>query len=82
MKVDKLSISLDPALGDDVRAAAERAGMSVSAWLAEAASARLRRQALSDVLSTWQAKHGKITPRELAKARAELGYANTTERSA
>lgn len=74
MKVDKLSISLNPSLGDDVRAAAERAGMSVSAWLAEAASARLRRQALADFLESWQAKHGRITPSELAKARAELGY--------
>jgi len=63
-----------PELGEDVRAAAERAGMSVSAWLAEAAAAELRRQALRDFLSEWQAKHGKITATELAKARAELGY--------
>jgi len=42
VKVDKMSISMDPQLGDDVRAAAERAGMSVSAWLAEATAARRR----------------------------------------
>jgi hypothetical protein len=74
MKVDKMSISLDPQLGDDIRGAAERAGMSVSAWLADAAAARLRKQALAEFLSDWQAKHGRITAAELARARAELGY--------
>jgi post-segregation antitoxin (ccd killing protein) len=75
MKVEKLSISLDPQLGDDVRAAAERAGLSVSAWLASAAAAELRRQALGEFLARWQTKHGAITPAELARAREELGYA-------
>lgn len=74
MKVEKLSISLAPELGDHVRAAAERAGMSVSAWLANAAAAEIRRQAVRDYLTEWQAKHGPITATELAKARADLGY--------
>ncbi len=82
MKVDKMSISMDPQLGDDIRAAAARAGMSVSAWLADAASARLRRQALADLLTDWQADHGAITPEELAKARAELGSPPGQRRSA
>ena len=69
-----MSVSMDPALGDDIRAAAERAGLSVSAWLAQAAAARLRWEALAGFLSAWQADHGPITPAELAKARAELGY--------
>jgi hypothetical protein len=55
-------------------------GMSVSAWLAEAAAARLRKQALADFLSGRQAKHGKITPAELARARAELGHAGVKRR--
>lgn len=80
MKVDKMSISMGPQLGDEVRVAAERAGVSVSAWLAEAAAARLRKQALADFLSGWQAKHGKITAAEIAKARAELGYAGAKRR--
>jgi hypothetical protein len=80
VKVDKMSISLDPQLGDDIRGAAERAGMSVSAWLADAAAARLRKQALAEFLSDWQAKHGKITAAELAKARAELGHAGAKRR--
>ena len=74
MKVDKMSISMDPQLGDEIRGAAERAGLSVSAWLAGAAAARLRKQALADFLAGWQAKHGAITAAELARARAELGH--------
>lgn len=65
---------MHPDLGEDVRAAAERAGKSVSAWLAAAAAAELRREAVRELLTEWQAKHGAITPAELAKARAELGY--------
>lgn len=80
MKVDKLSISLDHQLGDEVRVAAERAGVSVSAWLAGAAAARLRKQALAEFLSSWQAKHGKITAAELATARAELDRARAKRR--
>jgi hypothetical protein len=74
VKVDKMSISMDPQLGDDVRVAAERAGVSVSAWLAQAAVVRLRKQALVEFLSDWQTKHGRITAAELAKARTELGH--------
>lgn len=74
MKVEKMSISMDPRLGDDVRAAATRAGVSLSAWLARAAAARLRQEALAELLADWQAEHGPITVEELARARAELGY--------
>jgi hypothetical protein len=80
VKVDKMSISMDPQLGDDVRVAAERAGVSVSAWLAQAAVVRLRKQALAEFLSDWQTKHGKITAAELAKARIELGHGEAKRR--
>ena len=82
MKVDRWSISLDPGLGDAVRAAARRAGTSLSAWLGEAAAARLRSEALADWLADWQAEHGEITADELARARAELGYQTAERRSA
>lgn len=74
MKIEKMSISMDPRLGDDVRAAAARADVSLSAWLAQAAAARLRQEALAELLADWQADHGSITASELARARAELGY--------
>lgn len=74
MKVDKLSISLDPDLGDAVRDAAKHRGSSISAWLAEAAAAKLRAEALTDYLRDWEAKNGPFTSDELAAAAAELGY--------
>lgn len=73
VKVDKLSISFAPELGDAVRAAARRSGRSLSGWLAEAAAARLRTEALAEYLDRWEAEHGVLTPAELARATAELG---------
>jgi hypothetical protein len=72
VKVDKLSVSFAPALGDAVRDAARHSDSSVSAWLADAAAAKLRAQALSDYLAEWEREHGELTPAELAEAAAEL----------
>jgi len=73
VKVDKLSISFDPELGDAVRSAAAQAGKPVSSWLAEAASNKLRAQALAEFLARWQAEHGVLTAEEIARAERELG---------
>jgi hypothetical protein len=75
MKVDKLSISFEPGLGDAVRAAAAQAGQPVSSWLAEAAASKLRAQALADFLASWESEHGVLTPEEIARAERELGLA-------
>ncbi len=74
MKVDKMSISLDAALGDEVRASARRASQGLSAWLAEAAAARLRAEALAGFLDDWENEHGALTPGEIAQAEMELGF--------
>jgi hypothetical protein len=75
MKVDKLSISFDPELGDAVRSAAAQAGKPVSAWLAEAAASKLRAEALADFLTGWEAEHGVLSADEVARAEQELGLA-------
>jgi hypothetical protein len=75
MKVDKLSVSFDPDLGDAVRSAAAQAGKPVSAWLAEAAASKLRAEALADFLAGWEAEHGALTAEEIARAERELGVA-------
>ncbi len=75
MKVDKLSISFEPELGDAVRAAAAQAGQPVSSWLAEAAASKLRAEALADFLAGWESGHGVLTPEEIARAERELGLA-------
>ncbi len=76
MRVDKMSISLDPALGDAVRRAARRDDSGLSAWLADAAKAKLRAEALGAFLDAWEREHGALTAEELRSAEAELGLAS------
>ncbi len=78
MKVDKLSVSFEADLGDAVRAAAERRGTGISRWLAEAAAAKLRAEALAELLDDWEAEHGSLTADELAKASRDLGLPVST----
>jgi len=73
MKVDKLSISFEPELGDAVRAAAAQAGQPVSSWLAEAAASKLRAEALAEFLASWESEHGVLSREEVARAERELG---------
>ncbi len=75
MRVDKMSISLDAGLGEEVRQAARRDDKALSAWLAEAARAKLRAEALRAFLDAWKQEHGPFTVEELRRARAELGLA-------
>jgi len=73
MKVDKISISFGAELGDEVRAAALKTGKGLSSWLAEAAAAKLRAEALSEFLDTWEKNHGALTEAELSRAQIQLG---------
>jgi hypothetical protein len=75
VKVDKMSVSFDPELGDAVRAAAAQAGKPLSSWLAEAAAGKLRAEALAEFLAGWEAEHGVLTAEEIARAERELGMA-------
>lgn len=67
MAVNKLSISFDPDLDAATRAAAEGEGLSVSAWLAEAAQAKLRQVALAELVDEWLAD-GTVTEEGIAAA--------------
>jgi hypothetical protein len=82
VKVDKLSISFEPELGDAVRSAAAQAGKPVSAWLAEAAAGKLRADALSAFLAAWEAEHGALTAAEIARAERELGLGGAGDTAA
>ena len=73
MKVDKLSVSFDPDLGDAVRFSARSSGRGLSAWLAEAAKSKLRNDALGQFLDEWEDQHGAFTEQELADAKARMG---------
>jgi hypothetical protein len=73
VKVDKMSISFDAELGDAVRAAAAETGQPLSSWLADAAAAKLRAEALARFLDDWEAGHGVLTAAEITRAEQELG---------
>lgn len=70
--MDRISITLDRALGAAVRAAAGQAGQSVSRWLGRAAEDRLRTELLGAALDEWEAEHGAFTGEELAEAASVL----------
>jgi hypothetical protein len=79
--VDKLSISLPRELVDEIRASAERAGVSVSAWLARSAQDGLRLESLGDALDAWESRFGALTDEEIAEAESTLDRASTSRRS-
>lgn len=73
MKVDKLSISLSPELGDAVRESAGRRGIAVSGWFAMAAQHQLRSEALADALVLWEEEFGSIPDEAMTVALEERG---------
>ena len=70
MGVEKMSVSFDLELGGAIKASAERRSQTVSAWLAEAARARLRNEALAGAMSQWEKQFGSLTDEELRAAEA------------
>jgi hypothetical protein len=73
MNVDRLSITMDPDLGQAVRDAASRTGVSVSRWLSVAASDHLRNELLGAALDSWEADEGPFSEADLDAAARVLG---------
>ena len=76
----KLAITVDPEVRDGVLEAAEAEGVSVSAWMTNAARrALLARDGLA-AIAEWEAEHGSFTDAELAAARRRVAdqLASTT----
>lgn len=71
-QVDRLSVTMPPAVGAAVRDAAAREGTSVSNWLAGAAAQRLRNELLGAALDQWEAEDGPFSAEELKSAIAAL----------
>jgi len=78
MAVDRFSLTMDPDLGEAVRSAADRAGMTVSAWLSQAAADRVRNELLGIALDRWEEQDGPLTEEELDEAREALGCPRKT----
>ena len=64
----KRSISIPPELDAEIAAAAEAAGMSYSAWVAEAARKEFTIRAGLEAVGQYEAEHGAFTPAEIAEA--------------
>ncbi len=75
----KRSISMPPDLDEEIAAAAARAGMSYSAWLADMARKEFTIRAGLAAVSQFEQEHGAFTPEELAEA--EQWAATAVERA-
>lgn len=68
----KLAITVDPDVRDQVLVAAKAEGLSVSAWMTNAARhALLVRDGLAAV-AEWETEHGEFSDAELAAARRRV----------
>jgi hypothetical protein len=64
----KRSISIPPELDAEIAAAAEAAGMSYSAWVAETARKEFTIRAGLAAVSQYETEHGGFTSAEIAEA--------------
>ena len=62
----KPTISIDAALYELVTVAADKAGMTFSAWLSAAARTQLQQDSLQAAIAHYEAEHGEFTDDELA----------------
>jgi len=75
MAVEKLSVSLPEPVAARARRTAARAGLSLSAWLAEAAEAAVELAEARAAVDEYAARFGEPDPDELAEIRVQLARA-------
>lgn len=75
MAVEKLSVSLPDVVVARARRAAERAGVPLSTWLAEAAETAADLAEARAAAQEYAARFGEPDPAELAEIRAQLAEA-------
>ncbi|MEY2432483.1 MAG: hypothetical protein QOC92_2208 [Acidimicrobiaceae bacterium] len=68
MTVKKLSVALDDHVAEAASVSAERRGLSLSAWLNEAAARALVLEDGLAAVAEWEKQHGRLTEDELASA--------------
>ena len=80
LRVVELRTPLDPDVHERVVSAAAQEGVSVSAWMTEAARrALVVRDGLS-AIAEWERRHGQFTPDEMASARQRVAEELATPR--
>lgn len=82
----KLAITIDPEVHENILAAAARDGVSVSAWMTNAAREALQRRAGLAAVAEWEKQHGRLSAGEMNQARrsvrAQLRKTRTVRRTA
>ena len=68
----KLSVALDEAVAREVALAAQKKGLSLSAWLNSAAERALLIEGGLAAVAEWEAEDGALTEEELARADSVL----------
>lgn len=68
----KLAITVHPDVHGRVLAAAAAQGMSISAWMTDAARRALRREEGLAAVGEWEAQHGQLTDKEMQEARRRV----------
>jgi hypothetical protein len=68
----KLAITVDPEVHAGVIAAASEEGVSVSAWMTNAARRQLLVRDGLKAVAEWEAEHGPLSETELAEARKRV----------
>ncbi|MCX6599258.1 MAG: hypothetical protein NTV70_23140 [Acidobacteria bacterium] len=68
----KLAITVDADVHKNIRAAAARDGLSVSAWMTLAARETLQRQAGLAAVAEWEQQYGGFTVEEMDEARSRV----------
>ena len=82
----KLAITIDPKVHEKILAAAARDGVSVSAWMTNAAREALQRRAGLAAIAEWEKHNGSFSAEEMDEARRsvreQLRRSRTVRRSA
>jgi hypothetical protein len=68
----KLAITVDPEIHENILAAAARDGVSISAWMTNAAREALQRRAGLAAVARWEKQHGRFTREEMDEARRNV----------
>jgi hypothetical protein len=68
----KLAITVDPDVHKGILAAAAKEGVSLSAWMTEAARDALKVRAGLAAVAEWEQEHGAFTNEELHEARRRV----------
>ena len=82
MPAAKPTISIDPDLYEEVKADAEKRGLSFSAWVEGAIRRRIAREIAADLVAEYEAEHGPIPEKVRVQARREMGLAPRTAKQA